>query len=112
MSARDIPSTVQFKQFQKQLVRRVVGRKLETYPVQVVYIGGRYRARMEGSNVVAFGETPSEAKQRLNKLLSAESVIIPKFSDREAERAEWLAECAAARAIKNSRNFDPKRNRA
>jgi hypothetical protein len=109
MSADVIETTAHFRKLQKTLVRRVANRKVETHPVQVVYIGGCYRARIEGQSIAAFGETPSEAKQKLTKLLYAQSVIIPKFDDREADRKEWLAECAAARAAKNSRNFDTKR---
>jgi hypothetical protein len=88
MNADVIPSTVQFRQLQKQLRRRVVNRKLETCPVQIIYIGGLYQARMAGSNVVAFGEIPSEATQRLTKLQSMQSVCIPKHSDVAADRME------------------------
>jgi|ERR1700722_18316244 len=63
-----IESSTQFRKVQKQMRRRVVSRKLKTSTVQVTDIGICYRARIEGSDVAAFGINPNEATQRLPML--------------------------------------------
>jgi hypothetical protein len=86
MSVRT-PSTAAIRREQKLRVRRIV-RKLEDCTIKVNYIGGIHRARTAGSNIVAFGETPSEARQRLSKLQEMRSVCIPKNIDVTMERTE------------------------
>jgi len=83
-----LKSTADLRRVQKQMRRRVVKLKCEDSELQVTFIGGCYRARMAGSNVVAFGETPSEATQRLAKLEAMKSICIPKHSDVAADRME------------------------
>jgi hypothetical protein len=59
-----------------------------TNPIEIDYDGGRYRARLSGSNVVGFGETTLEAEQRLRILRSMQRVCKPKSCDLDADRAE------------------------
>ncbi len=103
-----LESTADLRRVQKQMRRRVVKLKFEGSEVQVTFIGGCYRARMSGSNIVAFGENPSEALQRLSKLEVMRSVCIPKSCDVYADRTERAEERAAAKAAKRSVRFDPK----
>jgi hypothetical protein len=81
-------STADFRKLQKRQRRRVAKLKCEGSEVQITFIGGWYRARITGSNVVAFGETPSEALQRLGKLEAMRSVCIPKSIDLHADKLE------------------------
>ncbi len=109
MNVSELKSTDDLRKVNKQLRRRMVVTKANPLSAQIVYTAGVYKARYQGQPDVAFGIDKQQALQRLHKLPNMIRVVIPYFDDREAERKEWLAECAAARAAKNSRNFDPKR---
>jgi hypothetical protein len=88
MYVSELKSTADLRKVQKQMRRRIVVLKFEDSEAVITYIGGIHRARMAGSNVVAFGETPTEAKQRLTKLEEMRSVCIPKWCDVQLDRAE------------------------
>jgi hypothetical protein len=81
MQADVIESSAQFRKVQTQLRRRLVNRSLEQHPLQVVYVGDCYRARIEGSSISAFGTDPSEARQRVTKLATSRSFCALKQCD-------------------------------
>ena len=81
-------STADLRKMQKHQRRSYVKLKCEESEVQVTCVGGFYRARLQGHPDSVLASTPTEAKQRLTKLLSMGSVVIPKHSDVVAERAE------------------------
>jgi hypothetical protein len=112
MHVEFLSSTADLRRVQRQLRRRYVKLKCHNSEVQVTFVGGLHQARMAGSNVVAFGETPSEAKQKLTKLQSMQSVCVPKHEDVAADRAERRAERAATISEKQIRKFNPRGNRA
>jgi hypothetical protein len=102
-------STADLRRVQTQMRRREVTLRFESSVVHVTYIGGCYRARIAGSNIVGFGEAPSEANQRLRKLSEMRSLFATKQCDKDADRAEREADRAQRQAAKRSARFDPKR---
>jgi hypothetical protein len=88
MFVEELKSTVDLKRVQKQMRRRVVKLKLEGSEVQITYTGGMFKARLAGASDAAFGQTPSEATQRLSKIEAMKSVCLPKQCDVAADRAE------------------------
>lgn len=104
----DLIETAHFRKLQKTLVRRDAHRKVETSPLRVTFAGGCYRARIEGQSIVSFGETPSDARQRLYKLLAMRGVYSFKKCDLVAERKERAAERAAANAGRRSARWNPR----
>jgi hypothetical protein len=110
MIAEYLESTYDLRRVQRQMRRRLVKLKVEASAVQVTCVGGFFRARLPGGNVVAFGETPPEATQRLTKLLAMMSVCVPKDVDKALDRAERRAERGISE--KQIRKFNPRGNRA
>lgn len=104
----ELIETAHFRKLQKTLVRRNANKKVETSPLRITYVGGCYRARIAGSNVSAFGETPAEARQRLAKLQAMRSFCTVKQCDLDAERKERVAERAFAKAGRRSARWNPK----
>jgi hypothetical protein len=78
--------------------------------VSVVFSGGIYRARTRGSNIVAFGETATQAKQRLKHFVGMRSSTF-KECDLTADRLERAAEREGAKAYRRAMKFAPKGNR-
>jgi hypothetical protein len=88
MNVEYLKSTDDLRRVQRQMHKRIARMKVEDSEVYVSCAGGLFKARLSGSNIVAFGETASEAKQRLTKLLAMQSVCIPQFCDQALDRAE------------------------
>jgi hypothetical protein len=99
-------STADLRKVQRQMRRRVVKLKFDDSEVQARYVAGIVKARLAGTDVVAFGENPLEAQQKLTKLHAMGGEFRAKHCDRLADREEWLAERALARSIYKSRNFN------
>lgn len=84
----ELKSTADLRKMQKHQRRSYVKLKCEESEVVVTCVGGFYRARLKGHADSVIASTPSEAKQRLTKLLTLGSVVIPKSCDVAAERAD------------------------
>jgi hypothetical protein len=105
----ELKSTADLRRVQTQMRRREVTLRFEDSVLHVTHIGGIYRARLSGKNVVAFGENPSEAEQRLRKLEQMRSVFIAKHCDALADRKEQRTERAVSKFVKSVKRFAPKR---
>lgn len=102
MHVEFLTSTADLRRVQKQMRRRVVRMKFEDHDVQVTCCSGIFKARFAGGADVGFGETPSEATQRLHKLPNMVRFVSIKSCDVYADRVEAAAERAAAKAAKRS----------
>ena len=107
MNVEMLNSTADLRKVQKQMRRRVVKLKFEDSEVQARNVAGIVKARLAGTDIAAFGETPLEAQQKLTKLHAMSGEFIPKFCDRQADREEWIAERALTRSLYKSRKYNP-----